>query len=73
MKYYLFAGLIIVAGAGAVLLSKSQSISPVDKDHFAAKRKVAEVETKVRPAQFENMKWNPEEAIEMRAPASTDK
>ena len=72
MKYYLLAGAIILAGAAAVFLSPGKSPKVSDSDHFAAKRHVAEAETKVRPSHFEEMKWKPIEGVDMRAPASTD-
>jgi hypothetical protein len=72
MKYYLFASSILLAGALAVFLSSSKSTDRKMADHFATKRQLVEVETKVRPAHFEDMKWKSGAAIEMRAPASSE-
>ena len=71
MKYYFLAGLVLIAAVVAVMMSRNggQSASAqAEYEHFAKKRDIAEVETKVRPASFENMKFEP--GAEMRSPAS---
>ena len=68
MKYYFLAGLIVLAGLVAVVLSRSRTVA-LD-EHYTKKRDVAETETKVRPASFEDMKWKAAEGAVIRTPAT---
>lgn len=72
MKYYILAGIVILAGITAVVISQNQA--PQEDAAVAEWKRVAvENETKVRPSSFEELKWTPEAAVEMRAPASKKK
>jgi|GEM_PF-6517936 len=71
MKYYVIACFVVLAGIVAVVLSQNDPVTDADLEHYASKRHIAEVETKVRPPSFEAMKYKPE--VELRAPASETK
>lgn len=70
MKYYFFVGFVIILGAVSSYWIQSHPISS-QTDHYAHKRDIVELETKIRPAYFEDMKWKP--PVDIRAPASGKK
>jgi hypothetical protein len=73
MKYYILAACIALMGGITVWVSQSPTTETVRNEKADWKYYAVETETSVRPAHFEEMKWSPEAAVEMRAPASETK
>lgn len=74
MKYYILAACVCLMGVIAVMVSqKGEVASTEDQAKADWKYHAVESQTSVRPAYFEEMKWSPDAAVEMRAPASTKK
>lgn len=74
MKYYILATCVCLMGAIAVWVSQKGDTATAEQQAKAEwKYYAVETETSVRPAYFEEMKWSPDAAVEMRAPASTKK
>lgn len=71
MKYYLMAGVAVLAGVAAVLIANQEAPQAANEAAPSWKYSAVESETKVRPAYFEQMKMEP--GLEMRAPASKKK
>lgn len=67
MKYYVMAGCAVLVAAAALYMTRMR---PHDA-HEEWRRYAVEPETAVRPPRFEAMKFHPEDAVEVRAPAST--
>jgi hypothetical protein len=70
MKIAILTGVVAAAVAFGVFFVKP--VKTAQDAHAEWKRLAVETETKVRPAHFEKMKFDPSE-LEMRAPASKKK
>lgn len=77
MKFVIVTGCALMFGFATFMFN--QNSGPADSAQAAlsaAKYAVAEKETAVRPARFEEMKWHPSDAapaVELRAPAAVVK
>ena len=72
MKYIILAAAVVLMGGVAVYVAQQEPVAEVSPDK-AWKQTFVEPETAVRPAYFEEMRFKPEDAVEMRAPASDAK
>lgn len=67
MMKFIVIGCAMIAAIGVFFYSQMQPRDP----HAEWKRFAVEPETKVRPARFEEMKFQPE--VDLRSPASKEK
>lgn len=72
MKYFMAGLVALLVGVGIYWMSQNNSPSAQSEYQVSeAKRLAVEPETKVRPPQFEDMKWQP--STEIRTPATHQK
>ena len=72
MKYFILAAAVVLMGGVAVYVAQQDKVTETSPDK-AWKQTFVEPETAVRPAYFEEMRFKPEDAVELRAPASAGK
>ncbi len=73
MKYYLLAACMCFMGAAAVMVSSQKSgeeVASVDREW---KYNAVEAETSVRPPHFAEMRYDLDQAPQVRGPASKKK